>query len=194
MSWQAMDAADHVPHSAVKDLEYRVLLKLANVAAQDGTRAWRNMHEVAVELGVSLRSVRRALSGLEAERLIVKGDQAHVSHISGNRRPAVYDLNMEKMLNWDTYHGIESTPLDGFTPGVTSGVTTLSTTPVQFGPGVTSGVTTVGHHKELIEQPTKTNKATYGSARERRCAGGHVEIADTRYCIYGDPVREMATS
>jgi hypothetical protein len=185
-----MDAADHVPHSAVKDLEYRVLLKLANVAAQDGTRAWRNMHEVASELGVSLRSVRRALSGLETERLIVKGDQAHVSHMRGDRRPSVYDLNMDKMLNWDSYHGIESTPLDG----VTDGVTTLSTTPVEFGHGVTNGVTTVGHHKELIEQPTKTNKATYGSARERRCAGGHVEIADTRYCIYGDPVREMATS
>ena len=175
-----MDAVDHVPHRAVGDLEYRLLLKLANVAAQDGSRAWRNMHEVAVELGVSLRSVRRSLKALEEQRLIIRGEQHYVDHIRGDRRPVVYDLNMDKMLNWEQYHGIDSVELDG----VTDGVTQIFTTPVQFDHGVTYEVSSAVLHKELIEPPTKTKNVSLGTARERECpvsirispSGDHVRL------------------
>lgn len=160
-----MDAVDHVPHRAVGDLEYRLLLKLANVAAQDGSRAWRNMHEVAAELGVSLRSIRRAIKALEDERLIMRGDQHYVDHIRGDRRPVVYDLNMDKMLNWDQYHGLDFVTLDG----VTHGVTEISTETLDTPHGVTHGVTAAVPHREQRELSTKTKKVTQGSARAREC-------------------------
>lgn len=181
-----MDAVDHVPHRAVGDLEYRLLLKLANVAAQDGSRAWRNMHEVAVELGVSLRSVRRALKALEDQRLIIRGEQHYVDHIRGDRRPVVYDLNMDKMLNWEQYQGLDLIELDG----VTHGVTEIFTPPVQFDHGVTHGVTTAVPHKELIERPINSKKVSLGTARARECpvssrispSGDHVRL-DTGCCL-----------
>jgi len=182
-----MDAADRVPHGVVRELEYRVLLKLANVAAQDGTRAWRNMHEVAVELGVSLRSVQRAIKTLETERLITRGEQRHVDHMRGDRRPIVYDLNLEKMLNWDAYHGLELVELHG--------ATELFTPLVQFDHGATNGATTVVAHKELIELPNKTKKFSHHSAREAKPVDkgtcGHRMVTDRYYEMGCKPSREL---
>lgn len=93
MSWQAAEWLDNMPYAIAKPLATRVLLKLANVAAQDGTRAWRNIWEVADELGVDRKSVQRALRELEAGDLIRPGDQRAVAHIRADRRPTVYDLN-----------------------------------------------------------------------------------------------------
>ncbi len=183
-----MDAADRVPHGVVRELEYRVLLKLANVAAQDGSRAWRNMYEVAEELGVSVRSVQRAVKALEAHRLIVRGEQRHVDHIRGDRRPVVYDLNMEKMLDWDRYHGLDLVELDG----VTHEATEISTSPVQFDHEATNGTTTDVVHKELRELPTKTKNVSHDSARE--CARGHRMVTD-RHCEMGClPSPELVTA
>jgi hypothetical protein len=94
VSWQAMDAIDQLPYDACGQLAFRVLTKLANVAAQDGTRAYRSKHDMARELGVNVRSVQRALAELTEGHLIRKGDQRHVSHIRADRRPTVYDINM----------------------------------------------------------------------------------------------------
>jgi hypothetical protein len=173
MSWQACDAVDRIPHAEVKELAFRVLLKLANVAAQDGSRAWRNMHEVAVELGVSYRSVQRAVKDLEYSRLILRGDQSHVAYIRADRRPTVYDLNLPKMVDWEGYHSDPEVELDG----VTHGVTPLSTDPPKTAHGVTHGVTTVVAHRELRELD---NSSTQSNHRSDRCK--HV-FAETGWCI-----------
>lgn len=101
--------------------EYRVLHKLADVAAKDGTRAWRNVSSkrsadgMAEELGCSARTVQRALRNLEVLGLIVKGDQRHVGHIRSDRRPTVWDLPLHRWTR------PAATPeLDGVTTGVTS--------------------------------------------------------------------------
>lgn len=166
MSWQACDAVDRIPHAEVKELAFRVLLKLANVAAQDGSRAWRNMHEVAVELGVSYRSVQRAIKDLEYSRLIIRGDQSHVAFIRADRRPTVYDLNLPKMLDWERYNSDLPLMLEGATDGVTHGVTPLSTDTTDTPHGVTHGVTTAVVQKELREQEISS---TQGDHRAREC-------------------------
>ncbi|ONI63917.1 hypothetical protein ALI44B_04635 [Leifsonia sp. ALI-44-B] len=92
MSWQATDWADQLPYDVVKPLATRVLFKLANVAAQDGTRAWRSKYEMAEELGVHQKSIGRALRELQDAHLIRLGDQRAVAHIRADRRPTVYDM------------------------------------------------------------------------------------------------------
>lgn len=104
MSERAMSWANDLPYGVVGPLAYRVLLKLADVATRDGRRAWRSKVELADELQVSPRSVQRAFRELEdttpdgTQRgaddagLIVAGDQRHVAHIRGDKRPTVYDL------------------------------------------------------------------------------------------------------
>lgn len=96
MSWQAMAWADGLPYDATTPIAYRVLLKLANVAADDGTRAWRSKKDMADELDVSERTIQRALKELRGSVLIQPGDQRHVTHIPANRRPTVFDLRMPR--------------------------------------------------------------------------------------------------
>jgi hypothetical protein len=148
-----MDAIDRVPYDACKPLEYRVLVKLANVAAQDGTRAFRNQEQMADELGVSVRSIQRALKQLEAERLIIRGDQRILSHERADRRPVVYDINMRKCLDWEAYHAEPLVNVDG----VTHGVTEIST----GAHGVTNDTTTAVAHRELMELTTSTSKGDH---------------------------------
>jgi DNA-binding transcriptional ArsR family regulator len=170
-----MDAIDRIPYDACRPLEFRVLTKLANVADQSGCRAFRTIAEVADELGVSHRSIQRALKALEDDRIIIKGDQRHIQHIRPDKRPTVYDINMPKCLQWNAYHQDELILLDPLTSGVTSGVTQLSTTQS----GVTSGVTTAVVYKdELIELTRDSSKDNH------RCAAGH-ELIDDRHCILG---------
>jgi|GEM_PF-5468255 len=99
MSWQAMDAIDQLPYDVCRPLAYRVLVKLANVAAQDGTRAWRLYGEVASELGVNVRSIYRALDELDQANLIRRGDQKVLSHWRGGHRPVVWDIVMHHPMS-----------------------------------------------------------------------------------------------
>lgn len=150
MSWQASDWMDGLPYDVAKALATRVLLKLANVAAQDGTRAYRNTWEVATELGVDRRSIMRALVELQRADLIRPGDQRAVAHIRGDRRPTVYDLNFgfSRMYaqpeipfpDWSGEDPVEHTTDATETTQTTEshGVTQLST----GSHGVTNGVTT----------------------------------------------------
>lgn len=148
MSWQASDAIDHLPYDIVGHLAFRVLLKLSNVAAQDGTRAFRSKWEMARELGVSERSIQRALAELEAANCIRKGDQKYTSHIRGGYRPTVYDIVMSRAQG-----GLPPLP-DGLeedtNPGETRGETEIST----GAPGETRGETTAVVHRELRELST----------------------------------------
>lgn len=95
MSWQAADWMDSLPYDAAAPLPTRVLLKLANVADQGGERAFRFNHQMAAELQVNVRSIRRALRELEEAHLILPGDQALVAHYRTDRRPRVYNLNFK---------------------------------------------------------------------------------------------------
>lgn len=183
MSWQAMDAIDRIPYDACKPLEFRVLTKLANVAAQDGTRAFRSISEMSNELGVSHRSIQRALKALEGDRIIIRGEQRHLAHLRADKRPTVYDINMPKCLDWEGYHADVTPSLDG----VTSGVTELSTDPH----GVTSGVTTAVVHKELIELTTKRSLSNHRADVTPLCTKGHpIEVVSGSgigYCAFGCP-------
>ena len=93
MSWQACAWVDSLEHYLIGPLEFRVLLKLANVANETGTIAFRSKAEIANELGVHQKSVQKALRALEAAVLIKPGDQRLVQHIRADKRPTVYELN-----------------------------------------------------------------------------------------------------
>lgn len=95
MSQQAMTWASELHYDAAPPMAFRVLLKLADVASKDGTRAWRSIKGkdgMAAELGVSERSIQRALRELEELKLIKPGNQSHVAGLRADRRPTVYDL------------------------------------------------------------------------------------------------------
>lgn len=132
MSWQACDWMDGLDYDVCGPLATRVLLKLANAAAPDGTRAFRSKAEMAKELGVSQRSIQRALKELEYAALIHPGDQEFVHHIRADRRPIVYDLNFRYQTQyespelpvWNGETQLSTTPPRGDTPGL-NGETTV---------------------------------------------------------------------
>lgn len=177
MSWQACDAIDKLPYDACGHMAYRVLQKLANVAAEDGSRAFRHAGAMAAELGVSKRSVQRSLKELEAARLIIRGDQRLVSYERPDRRPTVYNVNML------AYHDFEQ---QEWTLDETSenGVTELSTVPQnvdKLSTGVTNGVTTVDADKERRELTTSNTQRNH---RGVVTPCGHPLITD-RHCAFG---------
>lgn len=164
-----MAAIDDLPYDATGPLAFRVLTKLANVSAQDGTRAWRLNSEMSNELGVSVRSIQRALRELEEGHLIRRGDQRAVSHWRTDRRPTVYDVVMN--------HGIATiTPLD-------DGVTEISTGE----DGVTNEATTAVVPKELRELTTTKTSRSNQTGRVAPCSatrsGTHSIDPISRYCL-----------
>lgn len=163
MSWQATAWADSLPYDAMKPLATRVLFKLANVAAQDGTRAYRSKWEMAHELGVDQRSIQRALRELLATHLILIGDQKVVAHLRGDRRPTVYDCNMRYSIEFAQpelggFDEAEETPSAGPDHGETGlstddhGETDGETTAVPLG---TKGTT----YTYVNEEPHVTDRA-----------------------------------
>lgn len=169
MSWQATDAVDQLPYDVCGPLAFRVLVKLANVADQDGKRAFRAKSSIADELGVSARSVQRAFRELEEAHLLRLGDQRLVSHLPANRRPVVYDIVMGR-------RGAVQITLSGETTGETEFSTEDDDTP----PGETTGETTVVRHKELRELVNSSTQSNHRGALV--CA--HPRI-DERHCSWG---------
>lgn len=192
MSWQATQVVDDLPYDYCKPLAFRVLLKLANVADAHGRNAWGFRSILAEELGVDPRSIQRAFAELEALNLIRPGDQRSTRHFQANRRPRVFDIVMSAGQGGQpTFED----GLDDMNPEETPGETEFSTPHVDKRSGETAGeVTHVAHKNDGTNYSSK--RVTTGSARARvsarECEHGHAEIADTRYCIYGDPVREKA--
>lgn len=164
MSWQATAWADSLDYDACGHLAYRVLIKLANVADENGHRAWRAHSVVADELGVSVRSVQRALKELEhTRRLIVRGDQRFVQHLRADRRPTVYNLAMRAPVAL-------MVPLDGVTE-LSTGVTTA----------VADGVTTAVARTIPRTTPRKSAGVTTDRTRGN-C--GH-DLIDATHCVFG---------
>lgn len=166
MSWQATDAVDQLPYDVCGPLAFRVLVKLANVADQEGKRAFRSKSAIADELGVSARSVQRAFRELEEGHLVRPGDQRLVSHLPANRRPIVYDIIMRRT---------------GAVQVTLSGETEFSTGDDDTPAGETAGETTAVRHKELRELD---NSSTQGEYRGGALSCAHPRI-DATHCTWG---------
>ena len=92
MSW-----ALSLPIDSLKDSSARhVLLCLANYAGSNGAGAFPSAATLALDTGLSERTVRYKLNDLEEAGLIQEGNQAIAAvHIDRHdRRPVVYDLSL----------------------------------------------------------------------------------------------------
>lgn len=156
MSWQATAWADGLEYNVVGPLAYRVLIKLANVANERGQTAWRSKSEMATELGVSQRSIQRALKELEHSALILVGDQSFVKHLRADRRPTVYDMNLRFKTEF------EQPELSAW-----NGETELSTSePRGDTPGL-NGETTVVAHRTILELSNSSIKTSHSTSVEQ---------------------------
>jgi hypothetical protein len=78
------------------------LYALANYAGPDGRHTYPSIDTLAHDAECSTATIRRDLRELVKAGWIRRGDQAHVAHIRGDRRPVVYDIamNEETRLAW----------------------------------------------------------------------------------------------
>ena len=72
-----------------------VLYALADRASDDGSAAYPSQEWIATRARCSVRTVRRKLTELEAAGLIRKGNPHYVEHIRKDRRPMVWNLNLQ---------------------------------------------------------------------------------------------------
>lgn len=101
MSLEAFIWVSSLPLDICGPTAYRVLVKLANHAHTDGRNAWRDNGSLAEEFHCSKRTIERAVRELRQLRLITVGDQRLVERIRADRRPTVYDLNLDYGKAWD---------------------------------------------------------------------------------------------
>lgn len=176
MSWQATAWADSLPYDTLQSyLAYRVLIKLCNNADEHGKTTWRSKKELSVELGVSERSVQRAMRELEQALLIIPGDQEYVRHIRADRRPKVYDMNLQ--YREATY--TPELPLEAPKHGET-GLSTGDPRGDNWGP---HGETTAVAHRTILELPTtKTSRVTQTGA-----VSPSVIVASLAHCLGTKP-------
>lgn len=182
MSWQAVAVVDALPHDAVGPLAFRVLLKLANVAGEDGEHAFRHARKMAQELGVSTRSVQRALRDLEALPLIRRGNQDYTAHLPAGKRPVVYDLVMFGAV-------VEMVHIVGFddVPEWPESDTTRLSTGTRE---IESDTTTADPLKNLTTRKKIRSKTLVNTPGNLPC--GHRAI-DARHCEYGHLYNEEET-
>jgi len=194
MSWQANAWANGLPYDVCKALAYRVLTKLTDVADERGQRAWRSKSQLADELGVSQRSIQRAIKELENDRLIIRGDQRYVQHLRADKRPTVYDCNLR-------HSGVTTAAIalwSGETTAVASGETELSTgetTAVASGEtelstgettavasGETTAVARTTHRTTTTQVPEVTTDRTRSICPRIRAGRDHLTDSD-RVCF-----------
>ena len=72
-----------------------VLLALADHAHADGSSSFPSKATLSERLGKSERTIQRYLADLRDAGLIFEGDQELVSHVRADRRPTVYDLDLD---------------------------------------------------------------------------------------------------
>lgn len=94
MSLAAYIWAADLPLNLVGPTAYRVLLKYADRADEHGRTAWWKARDLAEHFGCDVRTAQRAVRELRDAGLLLEGDQRHVQHLRGDRRPTVYDLAM----------------------------------------------------------------------------------------------------
>lgn len=74
------------------------LYALANYAGPDGRHTYPSVATLAHDAECSEATVRRDLKQLLADGWIRPGDQEHVAHIRGDRRPVVYEIAMTEAI------------------------------------------------------------------------------------------------
>lgn len=91
MSWALKDApvSDPVAHL--------ILLGLADHAEDDGTNARPSQALLADYAHVSVRTVGYKIKKLAEDGIIIRGDQQQVAHLRADRRPTVWDLNLNRV-------------------------------------------------------------------------------------------------
>lgn len=159
MSWQACAWADSLEYDVVGPLAFRVLLKLANVSNEDGTIAFRTKATMAHELGVNVKSIQRALNELQSAALIKPGDQSFVRHLTGGRRPVVYELNFRYKTQYEQPE--LPWPVDNPAPVGGHGYPQVGHAAVP--PGGTAGVP----HRTIIKATSKSSSRTLAVADAR---------------------------
>lgn len=191
MSWQASTWADSLPYDLVGHLAYRVLVKLANVSNDKGTIAFRSKSEMAEELGVSQRSIQRALRELESAALIKPGDQSYVRHIRADKRPTVFELN----FRWRTQYSAPELPWPEDESGETERGDRVIHNPERgdsYGP---SGETTAVAQGTINEQPRDSSRGNHKSdgleQLRARCAPPFTvhSFDEHGYCVHSCGVR-----
>lgn len=75
--------------------ELAVLYALAERANDRGECAWPSQEWIAFRARCTDRTVRNHLRALESRGVIRKGNPKFVDHVPANRRPTVWDLNLE---------------------------------------------------------------------------------------------------
>lgn len=75
-----------------------VLLCLANYAGPDGKGAFPSVETLAIDTGLSIRTVQYKLEALEAQQVITRGNQDIVKAYirRGDRRPVCYDIDISR--------------------------------------------------------------------------------------------------
>ena len=97
MSLQAMQwAMSKAPlkRNAAQCRNRLVLIALADRYNDDTGVCWPSIKTISNEIGVSERTVHKAISELESVGLIARGDPHWVAHIRADRRPTVWTLNL----------------------------------------------------------------------------------------------------
>ena len=86
MLWVLYDA------DVADPLDKVILWVLADNADDEGRGAWPGQRTIAETVPCDRATVQRHMKALEAQGLIVRGDQKVVEHFRADRRPIVWDL------------------------------------------------------------------------------------------------------
>lgn len=98
MSIRAVDWA--LRQSPVTDTGAKlILVGLANHSTDEGTGAYPSRETLAKYASCSVRTVATKIKHLIELGVIKAGDQQMVSHIRGDRRPIVYDINFDVQIS-----------------------------------------------------------------------------------------------
>lgn len=106
-----------------------VLVALADRFNDDTGVCWPSIGSIAEDVGVSVRTVQKAISALEEAGLIRRGDPYWVQHLPAGKRPTVWVLNMEMVKHRKSVQGDDNSTGGVNTPSpvnTSSGVNTPS--------------------------------------------------------------------
>lgn len=100
--------------------EAMVLMVLADMADRDGHGSYYSRATIATMARVSVSTVARTISALEARGLLVRGDQQLVEHFAPRHRPVVWSLPIGQSEPSDSkaigqtgaFRGVKSGPSD----------------------------------------------------------------------------------